>query len=348
MKTLLLALIGIATLCGQTGTTISGDRTFRGKLEANGASLPAPRGLTSALPATCTQGQVYFATDATAGRNLYLCDSTDHWTQTPAGTAGAPGAPGAGFAGTGTYAQMIAFSASTNQQWLLTDATGDGLCGAGGGTHKADCVWNGATWVVTSGAGGGATPGGSSGQMQLNSSGNLAGQPSVYSSGTVAQRAIETASGTIAAASLTAAAANQEVTIQTGISGNVRYEAAELCETTIFSGAAGLTASMGRPGATTNYEMTGALMPLQVSSGDANCWLAHPPPPQSSGTYNLVVNFAVTTGNVTAAAGSGGVLTWRIHSWDPITTVVSSLSWTSLTNGQWTGLSNGQWTGMSN
>jgi hypothetical protein len=108
---------------------------------------------------------------------------------------------------------------------------------------------------------------------------------------------------------LTAAAANQEVTIQTGISGNVRWDQVAVSETAQFAGTTGLTVSMGRPG-TNNYEMTGTRVPLMVSSGDANFWTARPMPPQITGTYAIVLSFSVTSGNVNAA--TAGSLTWEV------------------------------------
>ncbi len=44
-------------------------------------------GLTSAKPSTCTAGSLYFATDATAGQNLYECASTNTWTQQASGSS---------------------------------------------------------------------------------------------------------------------------------------------------------------------------------------------------------------------------------------------------------------------
>jgi hypothetical protein len=159
------------------------------------------------------------------------------------------------------------------------------------------------------GGGGGGTPGGSSGQVQVNSSGSFAGQTSIFSGGTLVQRAVECASGTTSYTALTAAASNQEITIQTGVSGNVRWEHVQVSETTQFAGATGLTVSMGRPG-TSDYEMTGALVPLMLSGGDGNYWTARPIPPQLAGTYSVVLNFAVTSGYVNAA--TAGVLTWEV------------------------------------
>ena len=201
-------------------------------------------------------------------------------------------------------------SPATGSVYIFTDAGAVGTC-SGGGSALATCRWSGSAWsaVGGGGTGGGGTPGGGSGQVQVNSGGAFAGQTSIFSGGTLAQRAVECASGTTNYSALTAAAANQEITIQTGISGNVRWDQVTVSETTQFSGTTGLTVSLGRPG-TNNYEMTGAQVPLMVSSGDANFWTARPTPAQLTGTYSLVLNFAVTSGNVNAA--TAGVLTWEV------------------------------------
>jgi hypothetical protein len=74
-------------LTGQT--VVNGGRTQIGPWDASGASytLPAKRGTTAQLPATCTQGAEYFATDAAPGQNKYLCTTTNTWTQQLTGTS---------------------------------------------------------------------------------------------------------------------------------------------------------------------------------------------------------------------------------------------------------------------
>lgn len=119
------------------------------------------------------------------------------------------------------------------------------------------------------------------------------------------------ANGTVAFSALTAAAASQEITIETAVSGNFRYYEVLLSETTQFAGTTGLTVSMGRPGPTTHAELTnGILFPLMVSSGDANYVATSPIPPQITTTYDVVLNFAVTAGNVNAA--NAGLLTYEV------------------------------------
>ncbi len=82
---LCVVVLGIESLLsGQT--TINGNRVMLGSWNASGAThtLPSKTGPTAQLPSTCTQGEEYFATDASAGQNKYYCASTNTWTQTSA------------------------------------------------------------------------------------------------------------------------------------------------------------------------------------------------------------------------------------------------------------------------
>jgi len=149
--------------------------------------------------------------------------------------------------------------------------------------------------------------------MQINSSGSFGGQSSVFSAGTLVQRGVECTYGTTSYSTIAAlgAVSSGEITIQTGISGNVRYDHVQVSETTQFSGSSvtGLTVSMGRTG-TNNSEMTGAAFPLLVSSGDLNYWNARPVPPQLSNTYSIVLGFVSSGANLSAL--TAGSLTWEI------------------------------------
>ena len=95
---------------------------------------PAMVGTTANLPATCTLGQVYFATDASAGQNLYFCTAANTWTQQPS----------------------AAFLLSANNAWTGNEThsgtetfTGVGTICKGNGTAYLDtsntCGWSGAT-----------------------------------------------------------------------------------------------------------------------------------------------------------------------------------------------------------
>jgi hypothetical protein len=175
--------------------------------------------------------------------------------------------------------------------FLFTDASAVGTC-AGGGTSLATCRWSGSDWQAV-GGGAGDT------------------QPSIFSGGTRVQRQVECASGTVPYSALTAAAISQEITIQTGIAGNVRWDQVLISESTQFAGAfSALTVSMGRPGVNNNIEMSGAALPLKAGSGDANYWSARPIPPQLTGTYAIVLNFTATGAFVNTA--SAGSLSWEV------------------------------------
>jgi hypothetical protein len=83
----ILLLVSGTLVTGQT--VVNGGRVQIGPWDASGAAytIPAKRGTTAQLPATCTQGAEYFATDATPGQNKYLCSATNTWTQQLTGTA---------------------------------------------------------------------------------------------------------------------------------------------------------------------------------------------------------------------------------------------------------------------
>ena len=51
-------------------------------------TIPARVGVAGSKPSTCTLGEMYFATDATAGQNWYYCTATSTWTQQVAGGGG--------------------------------------------------------------------------------------------------------------------------------------------------------------------------------------------------------------------------------------------------------------------
>ena len=65
---------------------LAGSNIWTGNNDFSGAShsTPAKTGLIANRPATCTVGELYFATDAaTAGKNLHFCTATNTWTVTP-------------------------------------------------------------------------------------------------------------------------------------------------------------------------------------------------------------------------------------------------------------------------
>src|SRR5437588_1088351 len=91
--TMLLAGRGMAQQVVNGGPVVMGTLKATGAqsavdFTASGATAPVKTGLLAARPANCAQGQMYFAADATAGQNLYLCTAAGVWTL---GTGGASG-----------------------------------------------------------------------------------------------------------------------------------------------------------------------------------------------------------------------------------------------------------------
>ena len=183
----------------------------------------------------------------------------------------------------------------TGAVYVFTDAAATGSC-TGGGSALATCRWSGSDWQAV-GGGGGATS-----------------QPSIFTGGTLVQRQVECASGTVPFSALTAATPAQEITIQTGIAGNVRWDQVLISETTQFAGIPTLSVSMGRPGVNNNLEMSGVSLPLKLSGGDANYWSTRPIPPQLAGTYSIVLNFLGNgnLGNGSASNFTAGAVSWEV------------------------------------
>jgi hypothetical protein len=116
---------------------------------------------------------------------------------------------------------------------------------------------------------------------------------------------------------LTADAPSQEVEVMSNIPGTRRWEQIQLCATTRFLGQGRVTASMGRPGPSNNYEMTGTEAQMENSSENTNCWTAHPGVPQFEGPYSEVINVkAYTTGNGGEVPGKINALTTGMLTWE--------------------------------
>jgi hypothetical protein len=67
--------LATAVYTDQSNVYTAGTQDVRGAVH----SMPAVTGLFAALPATCTVGEQYFATDKPAGQNLYGCTATNTW-----------------------------------------------------------------------------------------------------------------------------------------------------------------------------------------------------------------------------------------------------------------------------
>lgn len=101
-----------------TVATLGNTNTLTGRQDATGAASTAPAKTGTSLPGTCIVGDLYFKSDATAGQNIYECQSTNTWTQqlnsggSGGGSAGSPlftyvNATGTGPNNTGTETSLI-------------------------------------------------------------------------------------------------------------------------------------------------------------------------------------------------------------------------------------------------
>jgi hypothetical protein len=79
MKKLAAVLFLAHLAAGQT--VINGNRVITGSWDASSATSTKPAKSGTTLPSTCAAGEVYFKTDAVAGRNIFLCTSANNWTQ---------------------------------------------------------------------------------------------------------------------------------------------------------------------------------------------------------------------------------------------------------------------------
>jgi hypothetical protein len=214
-----------------------------------------------------------------------------------------------------TVSGLPAAGSATGKVYMVTDSSGVGSCTAGGGTTRTLCRSNGASYecVGNCSTGTATNPGGSSGQLQLNSNGSFAGQAYVLS-GSAFQRGVECSSGTVNYSSLTANASAQEVTIATAVTGKFRFLHMIVQESTQFASASvgTLTVSAGRPGVGTDVIPAFA---LKSANSPQNYWFDRPGIPiVGTGTYDLVLQFtgAGALGNGSASNFTAGALYWEV------------------------------------
>ena len=80
---LAICILSVPALLAQS--TVTGSRTVQGSWDASGAAATKPAKAGAALPSTCGAGEFFFNTAATSGRNIYLCNPANTWTQVSAG-----------------------------------------------------------------------------------------------------------------------------------------------------------------------------------------------------------------------------------------------------------------------
>lgn len=94
------ASVGVGTVTTVTGTaneiTVTNPSTtpaltIASAFDISGKTSTKPVKTGTTAPATCSVGELFFDTDATAGQNIYACTATNTWTLQSGGGAGTPG-----------------------------------------------------------------------------------------------------------------------------------------------------------------------------------------------------------------------------------------------------------------
>jgi hypothetical protein len=106
MKTSILKICLLASLSfgfglagfAQTQPTTVNLQTQGRNPDFSGFSFTRPIAVGTALPATCSVGQLFFNSAAAAGSNLYACTATNVWTLEAGGSGGSGSGSGASFA----------------------------------------------------------------------------------------------------------------------------------------------------------------------------------------------------------------------------------------------------------
>ncbi len=126
-----ILLVMLAGMCWAQ-TEVNGGRDYKGTLSVSGgvsavdfsgagSTAPVKTGLMGARPAACTRGQIYFATDAAAGQNLYFCTATGApgtWSQMSGGAGGSSAATGSGAPGAGCSPPAMYIDTTNQDLWF--------------------------------------------------------------------------------------------------------------------------------------------------------------------------------------------------------------------------------------
>ena len=140
-----LASMALASLANAQGV-VNGQRTVLGRLSvsgpdstadftAAGSTAPVKTGTLSSRPTACTRGELYFATDVTAGQNLYFCTATGTpgtWTAQSAGVSSGASA------GSCSLASSLGFQLNGTDETSLLNSTLAAFYAAGGGCLAID------------------------------------------------------------------------------------------------------------------------------------------------------------------------------------------------------------------
>uniref|UniRef100_Q02CC9 Uncharacterized protein n=1 Tax=Solibacter usitatus (strain Ellin6076) TaxID=234267 RepID=Q02CC9_SOLUE len=130
-----IVFLMLAGVCAAQ-TTVNGGRDYKGTLSVSGTvsavdfsgagvTAPVKTGLLGVRPVACTRGQIYFATDAAAGQNLFFCTATGSpgtWSQM-SGSGGGSGATIGNGAPVGNCSPPALYIDTTNQDLWFCGAT---------------------------------------------------------------------------------------------------------------------------------------------------------------------------------------------------------------------------------
>lgn len=180
MRIILSVLILVSSVYGQSTTgaarrdlsntyAAGQTQTFLGVVNAGEATRTRPVKVGTAVPGTCTIGDLFYDSDATAGANLFGCTATNTWTLETGGggggaisaiTGGTEDAVPVGNGTTFTVKVLPSCSGATTDKLLYNSATNTFSCGADqssgapaistvtGGTQDSVPVGNGTTFTV--------------------------------------------------------------------------------------------------------------------------------------------------------------------------------------------------------
>lgn len=131
-RTIILLLLPAALSLAQTRVELS--TQSNADFSRARATKPAKTG--TALPFTCSAGEVFFKLDAAAGQNLYLCATTDSWTQLTSGSGGGGG--GGTVTSTSSLTDLTVALSSANTLSVASACTSTAPCNVrfGGNTFR--------------------------------------------------------------------------------------------------------------------------------------------------------------------------------------------------------------------
>lgn len=192
-RTLKEAIINIQTALGASLANVYAPTAA---IDYSGAASTRPWKVGTTLPSTCVTGQGFFKSDATAGQNIYLCTSTDTWTQvqTPALSSTQTGVYEKTFTsetnlvipdsehGLHACPATITLAIDNSGTWEYHESYDLRSCIESNYTVTVDfgTATSGKLWLVR---GSGAAAGGLPGQVQTNVSGTLGGLSGSTASG---------------------------------------------------------------------------------------------------------------------------------------------------------------------